>query len=129
METTGQVEFTFIPVYTRCNEKRAVKIIHYQASWKQIGQFQPDQSLALQKGLETGITQVLEPDMNDTDRLYIHIESNTYSQAFSRLFIYAGEWGQSEIMEQAFDDLESGLDPHQGFTEKDTFHIVIQRCQ
>ena len=98
---------------------------------EKIGHFQPDQSIEkeLQKGLETGITQVLEPDMNDTDRLYINIESNTYSQAFSHLFIYAGEWGKSEIMEQVFDDLESGLDPNQGFNEKDTFHIVIQRCK
>ena len=111
METPGQFQFTLIPVYKRYNEKREVKVIHYQASWKQIGHFQPDQSIEkeLQKGLETGITQVLEPDMNDTDRLYINIESNTYSQAFSHLFVYAGEWGKSEIMEQVFDDLKSGL--------------------
>ena len=67
--------------------------------------------------------------MNDTDRLYINIESNTYSQAFSHLFVYAGEWGKSEIMEQVFDDLKSGLPPNQRFTEKDTFHIVIHCCQ
>ena len=70
METAGKVQFTLIPIYKRCNEKRGVKVIHYQASWKQIGHFQPDQSIEkeLRKGLETGITQVLEPDMNDTDR-------------------------------------------------------------
>jgi len=67
--------------------------------------------------------------MNDTDRLSINIESNTWSQAFSHLFVYAGEWGKGEIMEQVFDDLESGLHPNQGFTDKDTFHIVIQRCK
>jgi len=52
METHGKVEFTLIPVYKRCNEKRGVKVIHYQASWKQIGHFQPDQSIEkeLQKG-------------------------------------------------------------------------------
>lgn len=106
--------------------------MEYNASWQQVGLFQPDQNLVreLEYGLEKAITQELDPDMKDTDRLYMRIESNTYPQAFCHLFVTAGEWkaGQTQI-DQALKDLEESLHHHESFTERDTFHIRLQICQ
>ena len=95
----------------------------YHVSWRQI---KPPYSLeALMTGLEKAITQELDPDLNNTDRLCIHLESNTYLQAFCYLYSTVGEW------KTRHPDIQQTFVKHLNyeFNEQDTFHLRLQICQ
>ena len=90
MEGRGECQFTLIPFFKQSNPNRGIQVTEYHVSWRQI---KPPYSLeALMTGLEKAITQELDPDLNNTDRLCIHLESNTYLQAFCYLYLTVGEW-------------------------------------
>ena len=112
---------TLIPYFKRSNPKRGIQVTDYHVSWRQ-----PPYSLhALMTGLEKAITEVLDPDLPKTARLCIHLESNTYLQAFCYLYVTVVEWRAKHP------DIQDTLQKHFNyeFTEQDTLHLRLQICQ